>query len=104
MMKPHKKGLPKNRIVPERKVYFRPEVTHYPDCGTKLKRHHTASNKIVATLQGIIHVWNMAYHCPDPVCDKPKRYLRTVQADALCLKHTSYAYDVLALVGEMRFK
>ncbi|MFC6652458.1 hypothetical protein [Paenibacillus rhizoplanae] len=60
--------------------------------------------KIVATLEGIIEVWNMAYHCPDPVCGKPKRYFRSVQADALCLKHTSYAYDVLALVGEMRFK
>jgi rubredoxin len=35
-MKPQKKGLPKNRIVPERKVYFRPEVTHCPDCGLKL--------------------------------------------------------------------
>ncbi|MFD1906147.1 hypothetical protein ACFSQ7_22315 [Paenibacillus rhizoplanae] len=85
-------------------MYFRPEVTHCPDCGTKLKRHHNASNKIVATLEGIIEVWNMAYHCPDPVCGKPKRYFRSVQADALCLKHTSYAYDVLALVGEMRFK
>ncbi|WP_086074447.1 transposase [Paenibacillus camerounensis] len=103
-MKPQKRGLPENRIVPERKMYFRPEVTHCPDCGTKLKRHHNASNKIVATLEGIIEVWNMAYHCPDLACGKPKRYFRSVQADALCLKHTSYAYDVLALVGEMRFK
>lgn len=103
-MKSQKKGLPKHRIVPERRIYFRSEITHCPDCGTKLKRHHNASNKIVATLQGIIEVWNMAYHCPNSVCGKPKRYFRSVQADALCLKHTSYAYDVLALVGEMRFK
>lgn len=34
-MKPQKRSLPKNRIVPERKIYFRPEVTHCPDCGTK---------------------------------------------------------------------
>ncbi|AFC28430.1 MULE transposase, conserved domain protein [Paenibacillus mucilaginosus 3016] len=99
-----RRGLPRNRLIPEKRIYFRPELTHCPDCGTKLKRHHTASHKIVATLKGILDVWNMAYHCPNEACGKLERYFRSAQADALCLKHTSYAYDVLVLVGEMRFK
>ncbi|MDT3425145.1 hypothetical protein J2Z22_000658 [Paenibacillus forsythiae] len=56
-MKPNR-DLPKNRLTPEKRVYFRPELTHCPDCGTKLKRHHTASHKIVATLNGILEAWN----------------------------------------------
>ncbi|WP_233277526.1 transposase [Paenibacillus durus] len=46
----------------------------------------------------------MAYHCPNAACGKPERYFTSAEADALCLKYTSYAYDVLALVGVMRFK
>ncbi|TBL67336.1 transposase [Paenibacillus thalictri] len=96
--------LPKNRIVPEKKIYYRAEIENCPDCGRKLKRHHTAWKKNIATLQGVIQVWNMAYHCPDESCGNTKRYFNSAQAGALCMKHTSYGFDVLALVGELRFK
>lgn len=46
----------------------------------------------------------MVYHCLNAICGKSKRYSRSDVTDALCLKHTSYTYDVLALVGEKRFK
>jgi len=96
--------LPKNRIVPEKKVYFRSEVEHCPNCGGKLRRHHTAWKKNISTLNGVIQVWNMAYHCPYVECGNFTRYFKSAQADALCMKHTSYGFDVLALVGELRFK
>lgn len=96
--------LPKNRIVPEKKVYYYPEILSCPDCGMKLKRHHTAWKKNISTLQGVFQVWNMAYHCPSEVCGNLNRYFRSAQADALCMKHTSYGFDVLALVGDLRFK
>lgn len=96
--------LPKNRIIPERKVYFKPELENCPDCGLKLRRHHTAWKKNISTLNGVIEVWNMAYHCPREACGHQSRYFRSAQADALCMKHTSYGFDVLALVGDLRFK
>lgn len=96
--------LPKSRIIPEKKVYFQPEILHCPDCGIKLKRHHTAWKKNISTLQGVIQVWNMAYFCPSEACSPLRRYFRSAQADALCMKHTSYGFDVLALVGDLRFK
>ncbi|MNI53066.1 hypothetical protein D3C73_1078810 [compost metagenome] len=46
----------------------------------------------------------MAYACPHPDCPYPKSYYRSAEADALVMKHTSYGFDVLALVGELRFK
>jgi len=96
--------LPKNRIVPEQIIYFRAEIETCPDCGRKLKRHHTAWKKNISTLRGVFQVWNMAYHCPHEECGNLSRYFRSAQADALCMKHTSYGFDVLALVGELRFK
>ena len=45
--------LPKNRIVPEKKIYYRAEIENCPDCGRKLKRHHTAWKKNISTLQGV---------------------------------------------------
>jgi len=96
--------LPKNRITPEKKIYFRAEVHYCPHCGTKLKRHHTAWKKNIITLNGVIQAWNMAYHCPNSECAYSKTYYKSVEADSLCMKHTSYGFDVLALVGQLRFK
>jgi hypothetical protein len=96
--------LPKNRVVPEKKIYFRTEFQHCPHCRTKLKRHHTAWKKNIITLNGVIQAWNMAYHCPNADCPYPKTYYKSVEADSLCMKHTSYGFDVLALVGQLRFK
>ncbi|MEK5235530.1 hypothetical protein NST99_07510 [Paenibacillus sp. FSL L8-0470] len=94
----------KNRITPKKRMYFHSELRQCPHCGTKLKRHHTACHKYVNTLNGIFDIWNMAYACPNLECPYPGSYFRSAEADALVMKHTSYGFDVLALVGELRFK
>jgi hypothetical protein len=96
--------LPKNRIVPNEKKYFRPEFDHCLHCGSKLKRSHTAWKKNISTLQGVIQAWSMAYVCSNMNCAYRETYYRSVEADALAMKHTSYGFDVLALVGQLRFK
>ncbi|QJD81964.1 transposase [Cohnella herbarum] len=96
--------LPKNRIIPEQKIYFKPEVTCCVQCGGKLKRSHTAWKKNISTLHGVIQAWSMAYVCANPSCSFPKTYYKSVEADSLAMKHTSYGFDVLALVGQLRFK
>jgi hypothetical protein len=60
--------LPKNRIVPKDKIYFRPEFEHCLHCGAKLKRSHTAWKKNISTLQGVIQAWSMAYACSNANC------------------------------------
>lgn len=46
----------------------------------------------------------MAYASPHSDCSYPKPYYRSVEDDALGMKYTSYGFDILALVGELRFK
>lgn len=60
--------LPKNRVIPEKKIYFRPEMQHCSHCGAKLKRHHTAWKKNIITLSGVIQAWSMAYVCSNMDC------------------------------------
>jgi len=96
--------LPKNRIVPKDKIYFRPEFEHCLHCGAKLKRSHTAWKKNISTLNGVIQVWSMAYACTNANCEFQNTYYKSAEADSLAMKHTSYGFDVLALVGQLRFK
>ncbi|WP_244163229.1 transposase [Paenibacillus pectinilyticus] len=96
--------LPKNRIIPERKIYFQPEFSYCVHCGAKLKRSHTAWKKNISTLNGVIQAWSMAYVCSNPNCAYPKTYYKSAEAALLAMKHTSYGFDVLALVGQLRFK
>jgi hypothetical protein len=96
--------LSKNRLGAAPKVYFRPEMKHCPHCGIKLKRSHTAWNKKISTLTGVIHAWSMAYACPNTLCLHPGVTYKSSEAESLSMKHSSYSYDVLCLVGELRFK
>lgn len=96
--------LLKNRIVPEKRIYFRPEIQHCPHCGAKLKRHHTAWKKNINMLNGVIQAWSMAYKCSNANCPYPNNYYKSAEAELLSMKHTSYGFDVLALVGQLRFQ
>ncbi|MCI3919087.1 transposase [Paenibacillus sp. TRM 82003] len=96
--------LPKNRIVPKDKIYFKPEFELCLHCGAKLKRSHTAWKKNISTLQGVIQAWSMAYVCSNANCNYQDIYYKSAEADSLAMKHTSYGFDVLALVGQLRFK
>ncbi|NOU63785.1 transposase, partial [Paenibacillus sp. LMG 31461] len=91
-------------IIPERKIYFQPEFSYCVHCGAKLKRSHTAWKKNISTLNGVIQAWSMAYVCSNPNCAYPKTYYKSAEAALLAMKHTSYGFDVLALVGQLRFK
>lgn len=96
--------LPKNRLYPQRKVYFRPEHKNCPHCHQKLRRSHTAWNKKIATLKEVIHAWSMAYRCVNAGCPKQGISYKSAEAEALSMKHSPYGFDVLCLVGELRFK
>ncbi|MEK3912983.1 hypothetical protein [Paenibacillus sp. FSL H7-0331] len=46
----------------------------------------------------------MAYACKNPDCAHVGVAYKSAEAEMLSMKHSSYGYDVLALVGELRFK
>ncbi len=95
----------KNRLGAAPKVYFRPEFRHCPHCESKLRRSHTAWEKKIVTLkQGVMHAWNVAYSCQNPTCAHQGVTYKSAEAEMLSMKHSSYGYDVLCLVGELRFK
>ncbi|SEC76189.1 transposase [Paenibacillus sp. GP183] len=96
--------LSKNRLGTVPKVYFRPELQNCPHCGIKLKRSHNAWNKKISMLTGVIHAWSMAYACSNESCSHAGVAYKSAEAEALSMKHSSYGYDVLCLVGELRFK
>jgi hypothetical protein len=56
------------------------------------------------TLEGVIHAWSVAYACPNPDCPHAGATYKSAEAEMLSMKHSSYGYDVLCLVGELRFK
>lgn len=95
---------PKNRIVPEKTIYFRPEISNCPHCESKLVRAHAAWKKKISTLQGVIFAWSMSYRCPNSQCSHSGALYRSAEAEKLCMKFTTYGFDVLCLVGELRFK
>lgn len=96
--------LSKNRLGHPPKIYFKPEIRNCPYCENKLQRSHTAWNKKISTLDGVIHAWSMAYSCKNSECPKTGVAYKSAEAEMLSMKHSSYGYDVLALVGELRFK
>jgi hypothetical protein len=96
--------LRKNRLGDAPKVYFKPEFQNCPHCERKLQRSHTAWHKKISTLDGIIDAWSMAYTCKNPDCPHAGVSYKSAEAEMLSMKYSSYGYDVLCLVGELRFK
>ncbi|WP_135557785.1 transposase [Paenibacillus cymbidii] len=96
--------LSKNRLGTAPKIYFRPEINSCPHCETKLRRSHTAWKKKIDLLNDTIYAWSMAYACPNQDCPHPGVAYKSAEAEARSMKHSSYGYHVLGLVGELRFK
>jgi hypothetical protein len=46
----------------------------------------------------------MAYRCVDPICPETKVSYKSAEAELLSMKHSPYGFDVLCLVGELRYK
>lgn len=79
-------------------------MSNCPHCESKLVRAHAVWKKKISTLQGVIFAWSMAYRCPSQKCPHPGALYRSAEAEKLCMKFTTYGFDVLCLVGELRFK
>ncbi|MCM2531945.1 transposase [Neobacillus pocheonensis] len=94
----------KNRLVADEIKYFRPEFSNCPTCQSKLDYCHTVSKKTISTLNGVKTIVNMGYRCTNPECKNISTVFRSAQAEHLSVKHITYGIDVLAFVGELRFK
>ncbi|WP_391203276.1 transposase [Psychrobacillus sp. L4] len=94
----------KNRLVATETKYYRPEFSNCPTCQSKLDYCHTVSKKTISTLDGVKTIINMGYRCTNPTCENASTVFRSAQAEHLSIKHITYGIDVLAFVGELRFK
>ena len=94
----------KNRLISEETTYFKPEISSCPTCQSKLEYCHTVSKKTISTLTGVKTIVNMGYRCTNSECKNLSTVHRSAQADHLSLKHITYGIDVIAYVGELRFK
>lgn len=94
----------KNRLVADETTYYKPEFSTCPTCQSKLNYCHTVSRKTISTLDGVKTIVNMGYRCVNSECEKASTVFRSAQAEHLSIKHITYGIDVLAFVGELRFK
>lgn len=94
----------KNKNIPKESKYFRPEIDDCPHCGTKLEYCHSVSNKTITTLDGVYKVVNMGYRCNNNQCSKSGAVYRSAEAENMSMKYLTFGIDVLALVGQLRFK
>lgn len=86
------------------KRIYRPEVRRCLECGTRLRRAVTISQRTVITLTGVIRAVHCGYRCPAAGCAGGKRLYRSAQADALALPGFTFGLDILLLVGQLRLE
>ena len=92
-----------NRKVP--KHYYRPERTRCPSCCRVLKRAYPLWRKYIVFLHGRDLVVSVGYWCRNPKCPdaKRKRMFASQEAEALTLRGSSFALEVIAQIGYWRF-
>ena len=88
-----------NENVP--KYYYRPTITTCPGCAAPLRRRWTLWDKYLVTLAGRVHVFSLGYSCSRSRCS-PVIY-RSVEAEQLSPKGSSFGYDLIVQVGWWRF-
>jgi hypothetical protein len=86
------------------KRIFRPEVRQCLDCGRKLRRWETISERTVITLKEAVKVVRCGYRCPAEDCPGHQRLYRSAEADALALPGFTFGLDILLLVGQLRLR
>lgn len=94
----------KNKNIPKESKYFRSEIQNCPHCGTKLEYCHSVSNKTVTALESVYQIVNMGYRCNNHQCSKSGTVYRSAEAENMSMKYLTFGMDVLALVGQLRFK
>lgn len=84
-------------------VRYRPELTSCPHCQSPLAFSHPVWAKPIQFLDGITHLTNLGYRCPNPVCPFARTVYRSAQAEARQVKGSGYGLDVVARIGALRF-
>ncbi|HEU5376673.1 MAG TPA: hypothetical protein VFV38_14655 [Ktedonobacteraceae bacterium] len=77
------------------KRIYRPEVSHCLDCGTRLRRASTITERIVITLKEVLRVVHRGYRCPVVECPGHQRQYRSCEADALALPGFTFGLDLV---------
>ena len=90
-----------NTNVPKR--YYRPTVKTCPRCGAPLHWRWTQWDKYVVTLEGRIHVFSLGYSCSRSRCSQSRVIYRSVEAEQISPKGSSFGFDVIVQVGRWRF-
>lgn len=92
-----------NCQVPRR--YYRPERIRCPHCRHVLKRAYPLWRKYVVCLSGRYMVISVGYVCRNPNCRyaNQKRLFASQVADALTLRGSSFALEVIVQIGFWRF-
>ena len=90
-----------NTNVPNR--YYRPTLQTCPRCGAPLHQRCTLWRKYLVTLAGRIHVFSMGYSCRRSRCSRARIIYRSVEAEQLSLKGSSFGFDLIVQIGRWRF-
>lgn len=92
-----------NSQVPKR--YYCPEQTHCPRCRQRLKRAYPLWRKYIVFLSGRYLVISVGGCCRNPQCReaKHKRLFASQAAEALTLRGSSFALEVIVQIGYWRF-
>lgn len=86
------------------KRIYRPEVSHCLDCGSRLRRVMTISQRTIITLTQVLRVVHCGYRCPVAECPGHKRLYRSSEADAQALPGFTFGLDIVLLVGQLRLR
>lgn len=92
-----------NRHVPKR--YYRPERVRCPRCHRRLKRAYPLWRKYIVFLKGRYQVISVGYQCHNPKCLEAKRtrMFASQEAEALTVRGSSFALEVIVQIGYWRF-
>lgn len=90
-----------NLNVPKR--YYRPTITTCPQCGAPLRRRCRLWTKYLVTLNGRLHVSSLGYSCSRARCSQAKIIHRSLEAEQLSLKGSSFGFDLIVQIGWWRF-
>lgn len=94
---------PPRQFGPLPRVRYRPELSHCPQCGTKLAYSHPVWAKPIQSLSRIAHVTSLGFRCGNPDCPFGRTVYRSARAEARQVKGSGYGLEVVAHIGHLRF-
>jgi len=85
------------------KRYYRPTIMTCSQCGAPLRRRCTLWSKYLVTLEERVHVFSLGYSCSRARCALARAIYRSVEAEQLSPKGSSFGYDLIVQIGWWRF-